>query len=166
MDDDLAKPKISTARNIARKLLADAEIIKPPILIRDVVKVLKKSRDLSVYPWSFGDKTSGVQITLGNDVAIGYNNAQHVHRQRFTVAHEIGHLLMGHTSGNKYFDLKSKNPQEIEANQFAAELLMPLKMIKKDLGNDKKVKDLSDIYNVSEEAVWWRISDCKLINKL
>ena len=73
---------------------------------------------------------------------------------------------MGHTSKNFILDLNSKKPEEIEANQFAAELLMPLEMLKKDLQSKKNAKDIAREYNVSEEAVWWRLYDCKLISKI
>jgi Zn-dependent peptidase ImmA (M78 family) len=166
MNEENNKPRIGMARNIARKLLAEVEIKNPPVLIRDIINHIKNQRDLSVYPWAFGNDTDGIQITDGERATIGYNQSQHPHRQRFTVAHEIGHLLLGHTGKNFILDLNSKKPEEIEANQFAAELLMPLEMIKKDLQNKKKAKDIANKYNVSEEAVWWRLYDCKLITKI
>ena len=166
MNEENNKPRIGVARNIARKLLADVGIKNPPVLIRDIVNHIQKQRDLSVYPWAFGNNTDGIQITEEEKATIGYNKSQHPHRQRFTVAHEIGHLLLGHTEKNFILDLNSKKPEEIEANQFAAELLMPLEMIKRDLQNKKNAKDIANEYNVSEEAVWWRLYDCKLISKI
>ena len=166
MDEQNNKPRVGVARNLARKLLADIGIKNPPILIRDIVNHLKKDRDLSVYSWSFGNDIDGIQVTEGEKATIGYNNSQHPHRQRFTVAHEIGHLLLGHTGKNFVLELNSKKPEEVEANQFAAELLMPLEMIKNDLQNKRSAKDIARLYNVSEEAVWWRLYDCKLISKI
>lgn len=167
MEEQNNKPRIGFARNAARKILENAGIKNPPVLIRDVVSHIKKENDLSVYPWAFGEDTDGIQITEGEKATIGYNQKQHPHRQRFTVAHEIGHLLLGHTGKNFILDLNSKKPEEIEANQFAAELLMPLEMLKKDFQNGKKnAKDIAQAYNVSEEAVWWRLYDCKLITKI
>ncbi len=165
MDNQNNNPRIDLARKMARKLLADIGIKNPPILIRDVVEHIKKEKDLSVYPWAFGKDTDGIQITQEESATIGYNQAQHQHRQRFTVAHEIGHFILGHTRGNFILDLNSKKPEEIEANQFAAELLMPLKMFKKDFLRDKNVATLARLYNVSEEAIWWRINDCRLLSK-
>lgn len=50
-------------------------------------------------------------------------------RQRFTLAHEWGHIEAGHTPrvelAADLFGGRSKDPQEIEANYFAAELLAP-----------------------------------------
>ena len=167
MEEQNNKPRIGFARQTARKLLANVGIKSPPVLIRDVMGHIKKEKDLSIYPWSFSNSTDGIQITEGEKTTIGYNQTQHPHRQRFTVAHEIGHLLLGHTGKNFILDLNSKKPEEIEANQFAAELLMPLEMLKKDFQNGKKnAKDIAKTYNVSEEAVWWRLYDCKLITKI
>lgn len=167
MDEQNSKLRIGLARNIARKLLRDTGIKNPPILIRDIVNQIKKQRDLSVYPWACGSEIDGIQVTQGNSATIGYNQAKHQHRQRFTVAHEIGHLLLGHTSGNFILDLNSKKPEDIEANQFAAELLMPLEMLKNSFQSGiKNAKDIARIYNVSEEMTWWRLCDCKLILKM
>ena len=167
MEPQNNSPRIGTARNVARKLLTDIGINKPPVLIKIVIDYLKKTMDLSIRPWSFGEDTDGIQLTEGNKNTIGYNQSQHPHRQRFTIAHEIGHLLLGHTSGDSDFDLDSTKPEEIEANQFAAELLMPLSMLKSDLKKGlKDISVLAKIYNVSEKALWWRLLDCKLINKM
>ena len=167
MENQNNKPRIAVARDTARKLLSEAGIIDPPIFIKEVVEYLERFHDLSIFAWNFGDDIDGIQVTKEQSATIGYNKTQHQHRQRFTIAHEIGHFLLGHTSKNYDFNLKSKKPKEIEANQFAAELLMPLKMLKQDFENGiKNAKDIAKRYNVSEEAVWWRLYDCKLINKI
>ncbi len=167
MEEKNNKPRVIFAKKTAKDLLKSIGIKNPPILIKDVVDHIRKERDLSVYPWAFGDNTDGIQITQGDCATIAYNQSQHSHRQRFTVAHEIGHLLLGHTSENSVFDLDSKKPEEAEANQFAAELLMPEDMFKKDFKNGiKNAQDLSRVYNVSEEAVWWRLMECRLIMKM
>ncbi|WP_294984101.1 ImmA/IrrE family metallo-endopeptidase [uncultured Fenollaria sp.] len=62
-------------------------------------------------------------------------------RQRFTIAHEIGHILLGHggisyrdTSYTIYKDLIERM-NEVSANTFAAELLMPERLLRKALEN-------------------------------
>jgi len=167
MDNLQNKPRIGGARNTARKLLKDMKINQAPTTIKDVVNHIKKTSDLSVYPWAFGDNTDGIQITHGESATIGYNQNQHRHRQRFTVAHEIGHFVMGHTNKNSTFDLNSKKPEEIEANQFAAELLIPLALLNKELKNgNKDVEKIAEVFDVSEESVWWKLRECNLISKL
>ncbi|TSC76473.1 MAG: hypothetical protein G01um101431_606 [Parcubacteria group bacterium Gr01-1014_31] len=160
-------PRVGSARKVARRLLANAGVTRPPIRIRDIVEYLKKTSDLSICPWDFGKDTDGMQLTQGENITIGYNQNQHRHRQRFTVAHEIGHFMMGHTTGDSPFDLTSQKPEEIEANQFAAELLMPLGLLKGEIRDGlKNVKSLADVFDVSDEAMWWRIRGCNLLKEL
>lgn len=62
---------------------------------------------------------------------IAYNKAMLPERILFTKAHELGHFVLEHElSGDLLTDTKgnSKNPQETEANVFAAALLMPKKL--------------------------------------
>ncbi len=51
-------------------------------------------------------------------------------RQRFTLAHELGHVRCGHDAGFVVDDIatvsgRTTNPNEIQANAFAAEFLLP-----------------------------------------
>lgn len=62
-------------------------------------------------------------------------------RKRFAIAHELGHMELNHNPGapiecaEKHFFLwyKSQNEKEVEANVFAAELLMPENMVQRRL---------------------------------
>ena len=74
---------------------------------------------------------------------------------------------MGHTHGRSSIDLDSADNDEMEANAFAAELLMPQLMLAADIkrGN-KNPEALAKKYQVSIDAMWWRLSKTGLINKL
>ena len=111
---------------------------------------------------------------------IGINSCHSPQRQRFTIAHEIGHLLL-HADENLHVDknfpigLRSKRPsnlvdeKEIEANQFAAALLMPADLIAEDvrplIGMDVLVAihKLATKYGVSEQAMSVRLSALRCI---
>jgi Zn-dependent peptidase ImmA (M78 family) len=81
----------------------------------------------------------------------------HVGRRRFAIAHEIGHMELKHNPGSptecgeKQFVLwyKSQNDQEVEANLFAAELLMPEVMFRKKL--EKTIPSLELIETLADE---------------
>lgn len=70
-------------------------------------------------------------------------------RRRFTIAHELGHFLIT-THGNQFsctsYDLSNFNDKnkimEVEANQFAAELLMPEQYFTKEIYNKAPSNDL------------------------
>jgi Zn-dependent peptidase ImmA (M78 family)/DNA-binding XRE family transcriptional regulator len=81
-------------------------------------------------------------------------------RQRFTLAYELGHLIM-HLRTEPKFDRDLSH----EANVFAAELLMPEKEIKNDL-HDLSLAKLSDLkrkWKVSMQALLYRASDLECI---
>jgi len=159
MDDQ--SPGIGKARNTARKLLKDAKIDKFPVLLKEVVKPIP---DLYIDGKELMDGISGMQGTYKGRSFIRYNSGHSTKRNRFTVAHEIGHLLLGHTSiCNRSTSL---DPQEIEANEFAAELLMPLQMLKKEIEVQGSVSALSKACWVSEEAMSKRIMKTSLYKKL
>ena len=97
--------------------------------------------ELSLY--DFGDDVSGVLVRDGEKTTIGYSTQTGLQRQRFTIAHELGHYVLDHQrqgifvdTPEKYFtlfrDAKSatgEDVQEREANAFAAALLMPRELL-------------------------------------
>ncbi|MGL4767430.1 MAG: ImmA/IrrE family metallo-endopeptidase [Formosimonas sp.] len=96
-----------------------------------------------------------------------YNALESETRQRFTVAHEIGHYVLGHLQDGKKFRDTSRsfelgqNVQETQANRFAAELLMPSKVVGW-LIKDKNlvtVEALSEALNVSTTAMVNRLKN-------
>lgn len=79
-------------------------------------------------------------------------------RAMFTVAHELGHLALGHrrtfnrdTSGCKVYE-----DSEWQANTFAAEFLMPLDLIRKHRGFT--AEQLVRLFGVSQQAAETRIA--------
>lgn len=78
-------------------------------------------------------------------------------RERFTLAHELGHLLL-HTQ-------RLSPNKEKEANDFASAFLMPFSDIKKDLNNLNiyKLQNLKEKWKVSMAALAYRAKDLSLI---
>ena len=69
------------------------------------------------------------------DKLIQINKFEPEYRQRFTIAHELGHILLGHqgvlyrtSDVTKYKDT-IKRMNEVAANKFAAELTMPKSLV-------------------------------------
>lgn len=105
--------------------------------------------------------TNGPVITV-KDTEIGT-------RQRFTIAHEIGHFALGHLNqGHPLFRDEASNfktgvflPVERLANQFAAELLMPERVVSYAITNKgyKTLESLAALFGVSEVAMSWRLKN-------
>lgn len=87
---------------------------------------------------------SGMLLRVGDNFAIGY--ATHIKSsgfQRFSIAHELGHYFLGHAdsmfSGGKTVHesqagFGSRDQIELEADHFAAGLLMPSDLFKAEAG--------------------------------
>lgn len=159
MEEITNAPQKGAARNIARKLIKDAKITDLPVSLQKILDFLKTKIPLRIYGYEFGEKVSGMLVMIGDEATIGFNNTQHWHRRRFTISHEIGHLLMGHTCNPE----DKSSPKEIEAHQFAAELLMPLAWLKKDFKQTENLDVLAKKYVVSKSALCIHLLDCNLI---
>lgn len=82
-------------------------------------------------------------------------------RQRFTIGHELGHLVL-HEERVLWRDTTYLgDPQEIEANQFAAELLMPGHMVR-ILARSRDEATLARIFHVSPAAMSYRLMNLGL----
>lgn len=107
METTSEKARIGSARNLARDLLKKSGIKETPVSLRSVIAYLQTTHDLNVYPAAdFGDKLSGILITIEDETSrrdeIHFNQNHSWHRRRFSIAHEIGHLLFNtmHTSSS------------------------------------------------------------------
>jgi Zn-dependent peptidase ImmA (M78 family) len=119
-----------------QKILAELPRLKVPV---DVYSIA--SRYATVTERDMDDDISGMLVPLAayrkqQSWAIVVNKSHAMVRKRFTVAHELGHLFLhGYTAphADRGFLIRLRSArasdgtvaEEIEANQFAAELLMP-----------------------------------------
>ncbi len=164
------KTKIRYIKKSAQQLVSDVGS-DVPIILRDIIKKVQEQKKISINckPMDLSNKFSGQIVIYGNAVGIIYNENHSRNRQRFTVAHELGHLILGHEfkikQYNEIIKFNTKSPIEREANIFAAELLMPKNILTKYLKENKitSVSDLSIKFEVSEEALWFKISSDNLM---
>lgn len=91
-------------------------------------------------------------------------------RQRFTIAHELGHFFLHSDKEHdvfyrkQTFNLNDQNPsEEIEANKFAAALLMPEDQVRLFWRGDKSFFELARLFDVSELAFQYRLKNLKLL---
>jgi Zn-dependent peptidase ImmA (M78 family) len=163
----------------ARKLLRSSGVVRPPVPVEDLARSL--NIDVRYSPGK--EDVSGALIRDDASVVIAVNSAQHENRQRFTIAHEIGHFLF-HKGTQIHFDddfqvkyrnavsSEATNVDEIEANRFAAALLMPEEFLRRDLlrlkPNDKTIDNtihsLAVRYKVSTRAMELRLVNLGFIS--
>lgn len=158
-------PKLKEARHTDTAVLKSLKTTEPPVSLNAIYQHTKKTVNLKIHGTDeLSEKVDAVTNRSGDQVFILYNRSKSVNRQRFSVAHELGHLQLGHVHGSSSIDLGSENFDEIEANHFAAYLLMSPTMLKKDIkAGIKDIKDLAKRYQVSEEAMWWQIDKAGLL---
>ncbi|WP_081729495.1 MULTISPECIES: ImmA/IrrE family metallo-endopeptidase [unclassified Pseudomonas] len=96
---------------------------------------------------------------------IRYNPYEAEVRQRFTIAHELGHILMGHIRPGerahrdplRAYDEYYERPMERQANDFAAQLLMPESVVRMVARQTPSTRDIANEFHVSPEAMGYRI---------
>lgn len=145
----------------ARKIREFLKIPKGPII--NLVDVLERNGIIVYYFKDAPEKFDG--ITLFTDKVqpiIFVNDSIPNDRKRFTIAHELGHLVL-HVRTVQDLD----RHEEIEANQFASEFLMPEIEIKNTLHylNLSNVVSLKEYWKVSKSAVIRRALDLGNIDK-
>lgn len=122
------------AERAATDLLATCGVDRAPVPVEQIARQL--GAVVTYEPLE--DEVAGILYRDGRRVLIGVNSAHPVTRQRFTIAHEIGHLRLhgGHAVHVDrvlvHFRARLSAPQdreEVEANSFAAALLMPAQMV-------------------------------------
>jgi Zn-dependent peptidase ImmA (M78 family) len=146
----------------AQELLAAADVTRPPIAVERVAAKC----GVRVLGWDFGDAVSGLLLDLDSGPAIGFNSRQSRGRQRFTIAHELGHYILSHHE-NFHIDLASSTAHgesanyswrdERAANDFAAELLMPASMVVAAARVHPTAQLLAKRFEVSREAMGFRL---------
>lgn len=158
----------------AQQLLARLEIKDAPVPLEKIAKALGAQLRFS----PLDSELSGMVYIKDGTPIIGVNSLHHPNRQRFTIAHEIGHLELHKDEISKAVHVDKDFPVlmrdqkaatgtdqlEIEANQFAAELLMPKKLIDEaikgglpDIDTDIPLEELAKKFRVSKQALEYRI---------
>ena len=156
-------PRKKHAKSLAQKVLKEIRAVEAPVSLQRVIEHIQTTRTLDVLKMDVGDKVSGLLVVCkkvdGEYATIGFNQNHSWHRRRFTIAHEIGHLLLGHTHSDHVDD----SHNEAEANAFAGELLMPTAFIKNDYKKLPNLEKLSKLYRVSSQALTIKLMDARLV---
>jgi Zn-dependent peptidase ImmA (M78 family) len=167
-------------RKLALRLLSEFAVDSAPVPVKDIaddlgvtVQLAPAQDDLSGF--LFRDHAAKRSV-------IGVNSGHSATRQKFTIAHELGHFLLHDYEDvhvDRGFSVKLRSgkssegtdDEEKEANLFAAELLMPKHFIESDLNeiddfdlvDENVIAELARKYSVSTQAMTFRLSYLGLI---
>ena len=149
------------SRNAVWQLLIDCEIKELPIKITDICKQIGipvKFADLQ------GDSDGYTFIYKGQPIIVVNQNCKRISRLRFTVAHELGHIILGHVGKYALVNREpsqNDNPIEQEANIFASRLLAPACVL---WGcKVKSAEDIMKLCDLSYQAADFRMERMKVL---
>lgn len=166
----------SRAQRCAAQILRDGQYGIPV----DVYSIAE-AHNIIVRPETLEEAVSGLLVIQDDHVVIGVNEGHHPNRQRFTIAHELGHFLLHRDSATVFIDAsplffrdersaKGTDEEEIEANEFAAELLMPAPVLRQlvngqavDPFDERALQRLAAKFGVSPLALTIRLTRLNLI---
>jgi Zn-dependent peptidase ImmA (M78 family)/DNA-binding XRE family transcriptional regulator len=144
-------------RDVVRELRQQWNLPEEPIAN---LTLTLETNQIPVIAFDFGtDRVdSRAAITDDHYPLICVNSRQPGDRQRFSLAYQLGHLLM-----HMYRPIREDQDTSREANHFAAELLMPERAIREDIG-DKTItltvlSNLKRKWQVSMIALLYRADD-------
>jgi Zn-dependent peptidase ImmA (M78 family) len=159
------------AKSVARKILKDLDINNTSVSVIDIANKL----GIDIYEYDKMANSISALLDYKNKVIL-VNPTHSDVRKRFSIAHELGHYCLEHYDDQRSYlkTLENNNDeivfkeyakdQEIEANEFAAELLMPEQFVKKYFYTTSNAKKLAEQFQVSSDAMWVRLSRLKLID--
>jgi Zn-dependent peptidase ImmA (M78 family) len=166
-------PRRALARGVAVKMIAEFQLKGPPVDIA----LLIRERGLKLVCSEADGALSGQLFPDQREVFVNTHN-RHLHRQRFTMAHELGHWELRHYLEDELqadsmgfegaFDglgqSEGRSPIEIEANTFAAEILIPGAWIKRERRPlaPGRADQLGNVYQVSREAMFYQLMHLKM----
>lgn len=141
--------------NLIREVLSFLYIKKPPIK----PDIIAYGLGLELHFLNLSSQISGILYKRNNKHGIIINKNEAITRQRFTLAHEIGHFFLHAPKEVIYWDYpKFQNLQiEREANIFAASLLIPDFILEKYLNSS--VEKISQIFFVSKKVAEIRLKN-------
>lgn len=154
-------------RNASWQCIIDCKINSLPVPISHICELYggKTVNNSDVH--ILQGRQSGRIIVDGNEFSVVVNDDECIQRIRFTIAHELGHYLLGHLGSdiiNLNREYKNIKPaQETEADMFAARLLAPACVL---WGiNAQTAEQIATVCSISHEAAAIRAERMKVLRK-
>ena len=138
--------------------------------LRCILSVVEERAGLPVFIARLPADVAGACYRAGDGTLLWVNASQWPARQRFTLAHELGHAWCEHDGRLEVDTLatlngKTTTPAEIEANAFAAEFLVPHAGLAAVIDGEPTLDEvvvISAHYGVSAIMVVYRLKQLRL----
>jgi len=169
----------SSIEKTAIEMLNEHDLLAPGFDIEILIKQL----GIRLIEEKLDENISGYSAIKNNVRVIAVNEGHGNERKRFTMAHELGHLTLHNFSEFNFSEHQRTffrnnvsssglDNFEVEANCFAASLLMPKDLILREfnesgtsfLFDEAEITNLSSRFKVSEKAMAIRLTTLGLIN--
>lgn len=140
--------------------------------------VLANKLGIKVFNAKFSDESLAAMVARrGDDITILLEESDPPYRKRFSIAHELGHHFLHLVSDGEIVDksidlfrdsapagetIDEERRKEIEANQFAAALLMPAELVREKWSSTESMGEMAKLFNVSEAAMGFRLTSLGL----
>lgn len=155
---------------LTAEILLNNDMYRIPV---DVIKIAN-ANDIKVYEGDLDKRISGAirYNKQENKFEILVNKNDIKTRQRFTVAHELGHYflhqdflkneeihvdIMYRAVNREKEELEETRKREKEVDYFAGALLMNKTLLEKMYKENNSIKELSEVFNVSVSAMTVRL---------
>ncbi|MEM4959302.1 MAG: ImmA/IrrE family metallo-endopeptidase [Nanopusillaceae archaeon] len=180
---------------VARSLVSKLKLNSPPIPVEKVARLInaviiegslekdgytfrRKDIEKIIFLSERPDSFAAQMLRKANEKGlkdeylyfIFINNQVPLVRKRFTIAHEIGHIVLKHFERSEFIYVFHKedcqNYFEEEANLFAGELLVPYGFLKQAIFhyNIRDIHSLAKFFNVSEQVVSIKVRQYNLFD--
>ncbi len=127
--------------------------------VHDLLAVVEETAGLPVGVLALSDGVAGVYIERRERAFVFVNGNQALARQRFTLAHELGHHRLAHgavVDGVDAVEGRSTDPREQQANAFAGEFLAPEQALREWM--EARGEPLLTVEVLVRIAAWFAIS--------
>jgi Zn-dependent peptidase ImmA (M78 family)/DNA-binding XRE family transcriptional regulator len=168
----IARRSFEIIRLLTEQVRSDFDQNQPPINIYLIIEGL----GISLVPTAFDKVAAVVGRAESNNHRtpwIAVNSSQPSARQRFSIAHELAHLLLHEEELvlHAHYFKKQFEQKEVDADKFASELLLPRDHLKTSIENvkaqtlEEATLLLSHLYQVSFAAMAYRLYSLEMITR-
>ena len=166
------QPNFILAKQCAEEVLKENFVNAPPVNVFAIVR--NYGLDVAYMSFSEYEDVAGFIDLEKRQIVV--NDFDGPSRQKFTVAHELGHWIMHRQLLEKHPDQgvllrlplgrPDPDPREKEANSFAANLLVPDMFLTPNIESGQRLKDfaggeklLATVFGVSADVIGYRLRE-------